>query len=74
MTDLAKLAASLSKAQREAVLTGQLVVPDIGKDPFYVVRFTGDAWPQGVAQYLSTKTDALTPLGLQLRAYLEQNP
>lgn len=72
MTDAAKIARGLTKAQREAVLTGQWVAPDIGRELFYVVRFTGDAWPQGVANYLSTHADTLTPLGLAVRAELER--
>ena len=66
-----QIAAGLTKAQREAMLTGQWVTPHIGREPFYVVRFTGDAWPQGVANYLSTHADTLTPLGQQVRTILE---
>lgn len=68
-----QIAAGLTKAQREALLNGQWVTPLIGREPFYVVHFTGDPWPQGVANYLSTHADSLTPLGQQVRAILEKN-
>lgn len=74
MTDLSKLAAGLSKAQREAVLAASDKMSDHGGYPYLTVRHTGEPWPMGIAQFLTLKTDRLTPLGLQLRAYLEQNP
>tara|TARA_B100000378_G_scaffold121207_1_gene97707 strand:+ start:8200 stop:8499 length:300 start_codon:yes stop_codon:yes gene_type:complete len=73
MTDLETLAKGLTAAQREAIIGACTTHPDIGGQPFVTVDFT-DPWTvPGVAQFVSMRTDHLTPLGLQVRAYLMEN-
>lgn len=70
-TDLASLAAKLTEAQRRAVLDARDLMATNDGYSFFTVRHTGELWPPGIAQFLTLKTDRLTPLGLSLRAYLE---
>lgn len=70
-TDLDKLAKSLTKAQREAVLSAKDMMSHHGGYPYFTVRHTGEPWPFGIAQFLTLKTDRLTPLGLALRNHLK---
>lgn len=71
--DLDALAKGLTKAQRESILAAQDVMSSHAGYPFFTVKHTGDLWPFGVAEFLTLKTDRLTPLGLRLRAHLEKN-
>lgn len=71
--DLDALAKGLTKAQRESILAAQDVMSSHTGYPFFTVNHTGDPWPFGVAEFLTLKTDRLTPLGLRLRAHLEKN-
>lgn len=72
MTDLSQLAKSLTKAQREAVMDAEDMMSSHGGYPFLTVRHTGAPWPHpGMAEFLTLKTDRLTPLGLALRAHLK---
>lgn len=71
MTDIAAIAKGLTKAQREALAGATWIHPG-GMDPICLVKFT-DAWPQGLAQFVTMRTDRLTPLGLSVRAYLMEN-
>ena len=68
-----QIAAGLTKAQRESILAAQDVMSIHAGYPFFTVKHTGDLWPFGVAEFLTLKTDRLTPLGLRLRAHLEKN-
>ena len=72
MDDVERIAKKLTKAQREAVVDGRWIHPG-GMDPIYLVDFNGFPWPQGVAEFFAFRTDRLTPLGMEVRAYLEQN-
>lgn len=69
--DLDALAKGLTKAQRESILAAQDVMSSHAGYPFFTVKHTGDPWPFGVAEFLTLKTDRLTPLGLRLRAALK---
>lgn len=67
-----QIAQRLTKAQREAVLSATDVMSNHGGYPFLTVRHTGEPWPMGMAEFLTLKTDRLTPLGLAVRAELER--
>jgi hypothetical protein len=69
--EIAGVAASLSKAQREAILSAQDIMSNHGGYPFLAATVTSDPWPAGIAEFLTLKSDRLTPLGLQVRAYLQ---
>lgn len=71
MTDLDKLAKSLTKAQREAIMSARDIMSHHGGYPYFTVRNTGEMWPCGIAQFLTLKTDRLTPLGIALRNHLK---
>ena len=71
MTDLDKLAKSLTMAQREAVVSAKDMVSNHEGYPYFTVRHTGELWPCGIAEFLTLKTDRLTPLGLALRNHLK---
>lgn len=73
MADPAIIATMLTQAQRDAVVDGRWIHPG-GMDPIYLVDFNGEPWPQGVAEFFAFRTDRLTNLGMEVRAYLEQNP
>ena len=72
MTDqtIAEIAGKLTAAQREALVkaidsrNGWLVLapPWSGAQP----------WPRGIAQFYSRRLDLLTPTGLAVRAYLQE--
>lgn len=72
MDDVAKIAAGLTKAQRESILAARDMMSGHGGYPYSTVRHTGECWPIGVAQFLTLKTDRLTLLGLAVRAYLQE--
>lgn len=71
-TAIVEIAESLSEAQREAILDAVDLMSNHGGYPFYRVRFT-DPWTAPVAQFLTLKTDRLTPLGLAVRDHLKDN-
>lgn len=71
MTEAEKIAAGLTKAQREAILSASDMMSNHGAYPFFTVNVTGEPWPQGVAQFLTLRSDRLTPLGLAVRAFLQ---
>lgn len=56
-----EIAAGLSEAQRAAILDAEDRLSNHGGYPFFTVRLTHDPWPQGIAQFLTLKTDRLTP-------------
>jgi hypothetical protein len=72
MAEVEELARKLTKAQREAILGACTTHPSIGGQPFVTVHFAGEPWPEGIAQFVSLRTDRLTSLGLQVRAHLQQ--
>lgn len=72
MTDPAQIAASLSEAQKRALLNPTWIHPG-GMDPICLVDFT-DPWPEGFAQFFTMTRDRLTPLGLSVHAILEETP
>lgn len=65
-----QIAAGLTTAQREALIDASDMMSNHGGYPFYTARHTGEPWPMGVAQFLTLKTDRLTPLGIAVRDYL----
>lgn len=70
----AEIAAKLTKAQRESILGAQDMMNSHGGYPYFTVRHTGKPWPMGIAQFLTLKTDRLSPLGLAVRAELQKAP
>ncbi len=72
MTDAEQIAAGLTAAQREAILHATDAMSSHGGWPFFIVKRTADYWPQGVCRFLSVTTDRLTPLGLAVRARLQE--
>lgn len=69
MTDLAKLAAGLTEAQRRAMMSLRWINPG-GHSPIALVDFTSPWMVEGVAQFFTMTTDRLTPLGLELARHL----
>ena len=67
---IAKIADGLSAKQREAVLGASDMMSHYGGYAFLTVRHTGEPWPMGIAEFLTLKSDRLTPLGLAVREYL----
>lgn len=66
----AEIATTLTEAQREAVLGATDLMSHHGGYAFFAVRHTGEAWPEGMATFLTLHEDRLTPLGLAVRAIL----
>lgn len=66
MTDAEKIAASLSEAQRDWFLNAHITVD--GRGLAKVALF---ALPDGTVRYYSAELDALTPLGLSVRAIIQ---
>ena len=62
------IARGLSPAQREAILNARWI--GSGETQMCLVDFT-DPWPAPVAQFLTLRTDRLTPLGLAVREALK---
>lgn len=60
-----EIAAGLSERQRQAILHARWI--GSGLQQMCVVDFT-DPWAAPVAQFLTLRTDRLTPLGLAVRA------
>lgn len=73
MTNPETIAAGLTAAQGRAVLDAEDCFSSHGGYPFFAVRITPDPWPPGIAQFLTLKTDRLTPLGLAVREVLERS-
>lgn len=69
----AEIAKKLTEAQRASILNARDMMSNHGGYPFFTVRHTGEPWPMGVAEFLTLKTDRLTPLGLAIRTILENN-
>ncbi|MFP5432349.1 MAG: hypothetical protein ACLGIM_04415 [Alphaproteobacteria bacterium] len=67
-----ELARGLTEAQKRAVMEASDMMSNHGGYPLMTVAVTSDPWPAGIAQFLTLKSDRLTPLGLTLRAYLEK--
>jgi len=65
--EIVRIVKGLTKAQREAILNAQDMMSSHGGYPFLTVRLTHDPWPPGIAQFLTLKTDRLTPLGILIR-------
>lgn len=59
----------LTKAQRAAILEACTTHCNVGGEPFVTVDFT-DPWDSRIAQFLTVRTDRLTPFGLRVRAHL----
>lgn len=72
--DVEAIAKGLSKAQRKAIVGASDMMSNHAGYPFLTVEFTGEPWPEGVAQFLTIKSDRLTPLGLVVRKYLKDQP
>ena len=71
MADLAELARGLTEAQRRLIADAISTVD--GRTLVVSASASGAGpWPQGVTEYYSWAMDRLTPLGLSLRTYLEQ--
>jgi hypothetical protein len=65
------IAKGLTKAQRDSILSATDLMSNHGGYPYLTVRHTGEPWPMGIATFLTLKTDRLSPLGLAVRAILE---
>lgn len=70
MTEIERVVKGLTPAMREAIIGARDLMSSHGGYPFFMVDFDGDPWPKGVAQFLTLKSDRLTPLGLAVRDYL----
>lgn len=70
-SDAQRIAEGLSEAQRRAILDAQDMHSNHGGYPFFTVEFA-EPWTAPVAQFLTLRTDRLTPLGLQVRQILQQ--
>lgn len=65
------IADELSKAQRRSIMRAYQTRKPAGGQQFWTVDITCQPWPKGITQYRSQNTDTLTPLGLSVRAYLQ---
>lgn len=72
MTDIDRIIAGLSEAQRESIRNASDIHSNHGGYAFLTVRHTGELWPQGIAQFLTLKTDRLTELGIAVRNRLKE--
>lgn len=70
MSEVQKIAESLTDEQRTSIMQATDLMSNHGGYPFFTVRFTGDPWPEGVAQFLTLISDRLTELGLVVRSHL----
>lgn len=67
-----RIAASLTKIQRVAILWAQQTCDNrVLVDSGPILAGERSLWPQGVCRYYSARFDALTPLGLRVRAALQ---
>jgi hypothetical protein len=67
-----QIAGQLTEAQRAAIVNATDKMSSHGGFPYLTVRHTGEPWPVGIAEFLTLKTDRLTPLGLSVRAILKE--
>ena len=67
MSDVQMRIDLLTDAQRQSIIAASDMMSNHGGYPFMTVAITGDPWPEGVAEFLTLKTDRLTPLGLKVR-------
>ncbi len=68
-----RIAAGLPDDQRRAIIGATDLMSSHGGFPFFVVDFT-QPWNAPVAQFLTLKSDRLTPLGLAVREVLMRPP
>jgi len=71
MSEIETLVKGLTEAQRASIVNAVDLMSNYGGYPFMTVSVTNDPWPAGIAQFLTLNSDRLTPLGLQVRDYLE---
>lgn len=72
LVEAERIAGELTKAQREAISGAKDIMSNHGGYPFFAANVTPDPWPEGVATFLTLRTDRLTPLGLAVRTILQQ--
>ena len=63
--------ARMTQAQRDDVLNAQDARFNRHDHPVFTVKFSG-VWPAPIAEFLSFRVDTLTPLGLRVRARLQE--
>jgi hypothetical protein len=68
--DVAGIVGKLSERQREAIKDAADMMSSHKGYPFFTVVHTGEPWPEGVAQFLTLRSDRLTRCGLAVRAHL----
>lgn len=71
--DAETIAKGLPEEQRRAIIGATDLMSNHGGFPFFVVDFTLP-WTAPVAQFLTLKSDRLTPLGIAVRAALLKDP
>lgn len=70
MSEMMELAERLTERQRSALIWASQTHPNVGGESFVTVDYT-DPWTvPGIAQFLTLRTDRLTPLGIQLASFL----
>lgn len=71
MDKIAEIAGKLTPGQREAIIGARDMMSSHGGYPFMVVdAVKGQAWPEGVCQFLTLSSDRLTETGLAVRKHL----
>lgn len=70
MSDVEKVVESLTTEQRRSIMEAEDMMSNHGGYPFLTAQVTSDPWPEGVAQFLTLKSDRLTELGLLVRNHL----
>lgn len=70
MDHIDQIVAKLTKAQRRSIAAAKPY--SNGERVGFRVEFAGDPWPEGVARFGSLVADFLTPLGLSVKARLEE--
>ena len=69
--EAAGVAASLTKAQRDALVNGHVTIDGrVLVDAGPVLGGSYSAWPEGMCRYYSARLDRLTDLGLRVRSIL----
>jgi hypothetical protein len=71
--ELARLARGLTTKQWNSIVNAKDMMSNHGGYAFLTVHHTGELWPMGIAEFLTLKTDRLTPLGLALRDWIKEN-
>lgn len=69
---IAEIAGKLTAAQKRSILDAADLHSDFGGYPFFMARITDAPWPGGVASFLNLHHDRLTPTGLAVRTYLQE--